>query len=82
MHNQLVARHRALGQLGATLDALSPLRVLDRGFGLVRDGAGAVVTDPARLGPGERIAVRFARGTVDATVDAVRLDPPPDDEGA
>ncbi len=64
----------ALGSLAARLDAMSPLRVLDRGYALVtRDGA--VVADAAKVAPGDRIDVRLARGTLAATVDDVSSDP-------
>jgi exodeoxyribonuclease VII large subunit len=60
-----------LGALAARLDAMSPLRVLDRGYALVtRPGDhGAVVRDAATLAPGDRVAVRVARGAFAATVD-------------
>ncbi|MBK9034744.1 MAG: exodeoxyribonuclease VII large subunit [Myxococcales bacterium] len=57
----LERRRSAFGQLVARLDALSPLRVLERGYALAtRDGH--VVTDAAALAPGDPIELRFARG--------------------
>ena len=54
-------RRQAFAALVARLDALSPLRVLERGYALAtRDGR--VVTDAAALAPGDPIELRFARG--------------------
>lgn len=55
-------RRASFAQVVARLDALSPLRVLERGYALAtRDGH--VVTDAAALTPGDPIELRFARGT-------------------
>jgi exodeoxyribonuclease VII large subunit len=43
------------------LDALSPLRVLDRGYALVQR-EGLAVTDAATLRPGDVVDARFAKG--------------------
>jgi len=69
----LEARRARLGRLVARLDALSPLRVLGRGYALVtREGPeGALVRDARTLSPGDRVHVRLARGAFDAAVRAV-----------
>lgn len=57
----LERRRAAFAQLVGRLDALSPLRVLERGYALAtRDGH--VVTDAAALAPGDPVELRFARG--------------------
>lgn len=74
MHDALTSARGGLGTLGGKLDALSPLRVLERGYATVHraDGATrAIVTRASELAPGERIRVRFARGAAEATVTAV-----------
>lgn len=53
------------------LDALSPLRVLTRGYAIVAQ-EGHVVTDAATLEEGAALRLRFARGEADATVVRVR----------
>lgn len=54
------------------LEALSPLKVLTRGYGLVqRDGD--VVTRAEELAAGDSVTVRLQDGEVDATVDATRV---------
>lgn len=53
------------------LDALDPVRILSRGYAVVRDGSGAVVRDASTLAVGDAVAVQLARGTVDARVEGV-----------
>ena len=43
MRDRLDDRATALARLGTALDALSPLKVLQRGYAVARDEAGAVL---------------------------------------
>ena len=61
-------RRRHLELLRHKLEALSPRRVLDRGYSLAFDDAGHVLTDAARVAPGDRIVVALRAGTVAARV--------------
>ena len=54
------------------LRALSPRRVMERGYCLVRGPDGRLLRAATRLTPGDSIRVEFSRGEADATVDAVR----------
>lgn len=64
-----VDRRRAgFAQGVARLDALSPLRVLERGYALATHD-GRVVTDAGSVARGDRLTLRLARGRVHATVD-------------
>ena len=54
------------------LEAMSPLKVLSRGYAMTRDSAGRVVTDTAALKPGEIITVTLRNGEVDAAVREIR----------
>ena len=48
------------------LDAMSPLRVLSRGYAVATKGKrGAVVTDAAALKAGDTLHIRFAKGAAD-----------------
>lgn len=64
-----LARHRArMEQLSAQLDALSPVKILERGYALVFDAQGKLVKDATQLSPGDRISARVSRGTLSAEV--------------
>ncbi|HZR10884.1 MAG TPA: exodeoxyribonuclease VII large subunit [Myxococcales bacterium] len=60
-------RHRYEG-LTARLDALSPLKVLARGYAVVFDPRGHAVLDAAQVLPGERVRVRLHEGELVAEV--------------
>lgn len=49
-----------------TLEALDPHRVLDRGYAVVRTGAGEVVRRPGQLAPGEGMEIELAEGSLAA----------------
>ena len=57
-----------LGRLAASLDALSPLAVLARGYAIARDGAGHVVKDARDLAPGDELSVLLGTGSFGARV--------------
>ena len=60
-----------LARLAASLDALSPLAVLARGYAIARDAAGHVVKDSSELACGDEVRVLLGTGSFDATVRAV-----------
>ena len=62
------ARERLL-PLVRTLQAVSPLATLDRGYAIVSSATGRIVRDPADAPPGTAIEARLARGRIRATVD-------------
>jgi exodeoxyribonuclease VII large subunit len=63
------AKDRAsLEQLAAKLDALSPVKILDRGYALIFDPGGALVKDADQLQPGQEISARVSRGSFIAEV--------------
>jgi exodeoxyribonuclease VII large subunit len=65
----LIAAHKArLNQAAATLQALSPLQILDRGYALVFDSNGALVKDASQLAAGDEVSARVAKGSFTAQV--------------
>ena len=54
----------------ASLEALSPVAILNRGYALVFDAKGRLVKDAARLKAGDELSARLARGRVRARVTA------------
>ncbi len=65
----LISEKRAsyLG-MAASLDALSPLKTLARGYGVVTDGDGRAVRRAADVEIGDRLHVRLSEGSLDCTV--------------
>jgi len=59
---------KRLAVAGRTLDALSPLATLERGYAVVHRGE-ELVRSPGQLAHGDAIDVRVAEGTFGATVD-------------
>lgn len=60
-------RRLCFAQTVATLDAISPLKVLGRGYAVVKSGEN-VITDAAALQPGSALHIRFAKGAADCRV--------------
>jgi exodeoxyribonuclease VII large subunit len=64
-----VARERGeLGRMVAGLDAMSPLRVLGRGYAIATHEGGLAVRDVAELEPGDTVHVRVHQGRFSARV--------------
>ena len=62
-------RRLRFAQTVTALDAMSPLRVLSRGYAVATKGKrGAVVTDAAALKAGDTLHIRFAKGAADCRV--------------
>ena len=65
---QLAQRQTALSQAGKLLVSLSYKSVLARGYAVIKNADGHLVHERSALAPGDRIAVEFADGAVDAVV--------------
>jgi exodeoxyribonuclease VII large subunit len=63
-------RQRLLGS-HRRLEALSPLRVLGRGYAIVEGSDGRVRASVATLRPGEHAKLRMRDGRADVTVEGV-----------
>ena len=59
----------ALEVRAARLQALGPGATLERGYAIVQDERGHVVTDAAALAPGRQAAVRLARGRLRVRIE-------------
>lgn len=64
------ARER-LGLAAASLDALSPLAVLQRGYALAQDTSGKPLRDAAQVTPGDQVSVRLAKGRLNTRVETI-----------
>ena len=69
MAARVASANESLGVAVAQLEALSPLRVLARGYAIVtKEGEAAPVTDAAALAPGDGVRMRLARGRAVARI--------------
>jgi len=70
--NLLASRAAALDAAVRALQALDPRQVVGRGYALVRDEHGELVTDSGRLRPGQGLQVEFAAGSAQVRVESTR----------
>src|SRR5579862_2668170 len=67
---RLLHSRGALDRQTASLEALSPVAILNRGYALVFDAHGGLVKDAARLKTGDELTAQLARGRVRARVSS------------
>ncbi len=75
MQTTLERRRHQLSLLAGKLEMLSPLSVLSRGYAIVRDEVGQLVSHGAALKIGQKIAVRFEDGDVSCEVTETKFKP-------
>ena len=68
-HRQLGARQQRFTALAASLDALSPLKVLGRGYAMVQAADGTVLRTSRQAAAGDKIHVQLEQGALDCTVE-------------
>jgi len=70
---RFLMRHRSrLEQASGKLATLSPVAILERGYSLIFDAQGTLVTNTSQLSKGAVIHARLASGEFDARVEALR----------
>ena len=60
---------RTFASLAASLDAMSPLKVLGRGYSIVSDSRGNILKSAAEAASGDRITVRFKNDSLRCVVE-------------
>jgi exodeoxyribonuclease VII large subunit len=71
IEKQIVEAKKRLGLAATSLDALSPLGVLQRGYAIAQTEDGGLLRDAKLVAVGDRVKVRLARGRIDARVEGV-----------
>lgn len=69
LHQSLAREKERLGRLAAALDAMSPLKVLGRGYAIAALPDGRVVTSVQSVNEGDRLAVRIEDGTLQCRIE-------------
>lgn len=69
MQNRMGRHRQKLMALAAGLDAMSPLKVLGRGYAMVRTEQGGVIKSYREAAPGDRVQVTLGQGGLYCTVD-------------
>ena len=64
----VAGENRRFAAAAAALDALSPLKVLGRGYAVAQNGEGTVLKSAADVAAGEPIRVRLAQGSLQCDV--------------
>jgi len=60
-----------LALAAASLDALSPLAVLQRGYAIAQDAAGKPLRDVSSVKPGDAVSVRLAKGKLGTRIERI-----------
>ena len=68
MDARLGSARRRQEALAGKLDAMSPLKVLSRGYALATDQTGALLRAPEQTAPGATICLRLQKGALDCKV--------------
>ena len=68
LNGALNGERQRFGRLASKLDALSPLKVLGRGYAIPRKGDGVVVRSVSDVSPGEALTLRVADGDISCQV--------------
>jgi exodeoxyribonuclease VII large subunit len=68
----LARRSNAAHALSARLDAMSPLKVLGRGYAIATRADGRAIREASEVVPGDQIQVRVAQGVLTAEVRGKR----------
>ena len=67
MERQVQQARQNIGRLAASLDALNPFQVLNRGYSIAQGQDGTVVSAVDQVTPGDALSIRVSDGTVFCT---------------
>lgn len=67
--SKLESARQQFGVAAAALDAMSPLKVLERGYAIAQDAHGAIVREASAVAVGDKLRLRLWKGEVDCRVE-------------
>ncbi|MFW6294019.1 MAG: exodeoxyribonuclease VII large subunit [Spirochaetota bacterium] len=73
MDDRIATERHRLELASRELSSVSPYQVVRRGYAIVRDASGTIVSDVAAVRPKDPLAVELRTGVVDTTVENVRI---------
>ena len=68
MGNKIVKVKNQLTLVASAIETVSPISVLDRGYSIVTDAQGKIVSDADQLKNKDKITTRFAKNSVTSIV--------------
>ena len=71
MTMRLESARQKLGVVAAALDAMSPLKVLERGYAIARNAGGEVVREASTTAIGDALRVHLWKGALECRIEAV-----------
>ena len=71
-NQQLARKQQKYVSLTASLDAMSPLKVLSRGYAMAQTQDGSLLRSTTQVRPQEEISISLADGTLRATINEVK----------
>jgi exodeoxyribonuclease VII large subunit len=74
MANRLKGWKQQLAMAAAALDAMSPLKVLERGYAIAQDPAGHAVREATSVSIGDELRLRLWKGSLDCRVEGIKAE--------
>jgi exonuclease VII large subunit len=71
--NRLKGAKQQFGMAAAALDAMSPLRVLERGYAIAQNTQGQAVREASTMAAGDEIRLRLWKGSLDCRVEGTNV---------
>jgi exodeoxyribonuclease VII large subunit len=72
--NAVRSRRELLGNLARTLNAVSPLETIGRGYAVITSAeSGGVISSVSQVEAGDSVSAQLKDGKLDCTVDTVNL---------
>lgn len=72
MQKNIVFKRQLFVRWASVLDSLSPLKVLDRGYAIVKNNKDAIIKDSKKLKQGDEISIQLLKGEVVAEVKSLK----------
>lgn len=71
--NRMKTVTQQLAMAAAALDAMSPLKVLERGYSIAHNSSGEVIRDAGRVSAGDELRLRLWNGSLDCRVEGTNI---------